>query len=84
MGEIDIKALEANFAKWRADRGPSLKDSEAFEIYSIEQILKDADLSDEEMRAGHFGGGDDGGVDGMFFSSIGFLYLMKPRFPILR
>src|SRR5436309_13338866 len=42
---------------------PKYKD---FRIYSIEQILKDADLSDDEMRAGHFGGGGDGGIDGMF------------------
>lgn len=66
MSAIDIQALESNFAKWCQDRGPGLPSSEAFEIYSIEQVLKDADLSDDEIRAGHFGGGDDGGIDGMF------------------
>lgn len=67
MSAIDIRALEANFRKWRQDRTPTLSEPEAFEIYSIEQVLKDADLSDDEMRAGHFGGADDGGIDGMFF-----------------
>jgi hypothetical protein len=59
MSAIDIKALEANFTKWREDRAPTLAESKAFEVYSIEQILKDADLSDDEMRAGHFGGGEN-------------------------
>src|SRR6266487_4496518 len=66
MSAIDIQALESNFEKWRQDRAPSLPVSDAFEIYSVEQVLKDSDLSDDELRAGHFGGGDDGGIDGMF------------------
>jgi hypothetical protein len=67
MSTIDLKALESNFAQWRERRAPTLGEGTALEIYSIEQILKDADLSDDDMRAGHFGGGDDGGLDGMFF-----------------
>jgi AIPR protein len=66
MSQIDINALESNFAKWRQDRAPDEKESKAFEIYSIGQVLKDADLSDDEVAAGNFGGGDDGGVDGMY------------------
>jgi AIPR protein len=66
MSAIDTKALESNFENWIQERTPTLNKSKAFEIYSIEQILKDSDLSDDELRAGHFGGGDDGGIDGMF------------------
>jgi len=66
MSEIDVKALETNFAKWRQDRAPEEKESDAFEVYSIEQILKDGDLSDDEINSGRLGGGDDGGVDGMY------------------
>lgn len=66
MSEIDVKALETNFAKWRQDRAPEEKESDAFEVYSIEQVLKDSDLSDDEINFGRFGGADDGGVDGMY------------------
>lgn len=41
--------------------------SDAFERYSIRQILKDDDLSDDEMESGTLGGSDDGGVDGLYF-----------------
>lgn len=67
MSDIDIRALEANFELWQRDRGSGLEPHEAFEFYSIEQILKDSELSDEEVRYGMFGGGDDGGIDGFYF-----------------
>ncbi len=67
MSQIDITALETNFKTWRQDRAPEEKDSDAFEIYSIEQVLKDADLSDEEINYGRLGSGNDGGADAMFF-----------------
>lgn len=67
MSEIDRRALEANFEGWRAERAPDIPVSEAFELYSIGLVLKDADLSDEEIASGHLGGGDDGGVDGFYF-----------------
>ena len=66
MSELDMRALEDNFAGWKSDRAPNLKESAAFERYSIEQILKDADLSDDEIQSGNFGGADDGGVDAMY------------------
>lgn|GEM_PF-344577 len=67
MSSLEIKSLDANFELWRKDRAPSIEVSKAFERYSIEQILKDADLSDEQIEAGNFGDGDDGAVDGMYF-----------------
>jgi hypothetical protein len=67
MSELDRKALEANFEGWRAERVPDLKPSEAFELYCIGLLLKDADLSDEEIASGHLGGDSDGGVDGFYF-----------------
>jgi hypothetical protein len=62
----DSRALEANFSQWSAERAPSLQPSDAFERYTVDQILKDADLSDEEIASGIFGGGDNGGVEGMY------------------
>lgn len=67
MSQNDIQTLEANFANWRTERLPDTPESEAFEVYAIEQVLKDADLSDEDISAGNFGKGDDGGVDAMYF-----------------
>jgi hypothetical protein len=67
MSELDVKALEANFDGWRAERAPDLTPATAFERYCIELILKDADLSDDEISSGHLGGGNDGGIDGMYF-----------------
>jgi hypothetical protein len=67
MSELDIKALEANFEGWRKERAPDLKKSDAFERYAIELIFRDLDPSDDEIDAGWTGGGDDGGIDGIYF-----------------
>jgi len=67
MSDLDIRALEANFELWRKDRAPRMKPFKAFEWYAVEQVLKDAELSDEEIKFGMLGGGDDGGVDSMYF-----------------
>lgn len=67
MSQWDIKGLETNFEGFRSDRYPSLPVSEAFERFAIRQVLKDADLSDDEIEFGIFAGQDDGGVDGLYF-----------------
>src|SRR4051794_15106661 len=67
MSQWDIKGLETNFEGFRKDRYPARPVSEAFERFTVRQILKDADLSDDEIESGIFAGGDDGGVDGMYF-----------------
>jgi hypothetical protein len=67
MSEIDVRALEANFEGWQKERAPALARDKAFERFCIEQILKDADLSDEEIESGILGGSDDGGVDAFYF-----------------
>jgi hypothetical protein len=67
MSELDIRALETNFEGWRTDRAADLPVSTAFERYCIELIFKDADLSDDEISSGLTGGGNDGGVDGIYF-----------------
>ena len=40
--------------------------SRFFEMFSFEQILKNFDLSQEEIDFGNTSGGDDGGIDGFF------------------
>src|SRR5258706_13709991 len=67
MSTLEQNALENAFRLWKDDRMPSDKDDKAFEIFTLEQILKDKDLSDEEIAHGNTGGGGDGGVDGFLF-----------------
>lgn len=67
MSDLDLRALEANFQRWKADRMPDSPNGDAFERYAIETVLKDYDLSDDEIDSGHIAGGDDGGVDGVYF-----------------
>jgi AIPR protein len=52
-----------------------LSDSEFFEIFAAQQVLKDRDLSDNEILAGNIGNGNDGGVDGLYFFINGKLIL---------
>ncbi len=49
-----------------AERLPSDRRDEAFEYFAFEQVLRDADLSQDEIKAGWIDGRDDGGIDGMF------------------
>lgn len=49
-----------------AARLPSDKRDEAFEYLAFEQLLKDYDLSHDELLSGWIDGRQDGGVDGFF------------------
>lgn len=46
--------------------GDPLPDDKLFELFCFEQILKQSEISQEEILAGQISGGDDGGIDGMF------------------
>jgi hypothetical protein len=52
---------------------PSDDRSEAFEYFSFEQILKDYDLSADELKFGSVDGRNDGGIDGIFIIINGHL-----------
>jgi hypothetical protein len=67
MSDLERAALQNAYKLWKVERMPNTKDDKAFEVFSMEQVLKDAELSDEEIEAGNFGGGNDGGVDGFYF-----------------
>jgi hypothetical protein len=49
-----------------AERLPSDRRDEAFEYFAFEQVLRDADLSQDEITSGWIDGRDDGGIDGLF------------------
>lgn len=73
MSDLDVRTLEANFDVWRQERGDGLSISKAFERYVAEQVLRDFDVSDEEIGSGELGGSDDGGVDGIYLFMNGVL-----------
>ena len=47
MDNLNVKALENNFEAWRSERAEGLTQSQAFEYYAVEQVLKDFELSDD-------------------------------------
>lgn len=49
-----------------AENGMYEDESSFFEFFSASQVLKNSDLSDEEISSGIIGGGHDGGCDGIF------------------
>lgn len=57
----------------REQHSPSASKSNFFEIFVAEQVLKDADLSDEEIESGLVGNGGDGGIDGIYVFANGDL-----------
>jgi hypothetical protein len=50
----------------RAEIAPSLDQPTYFEVFSAEQVLKDYDLSYDEIESGIISGGGDGGIDGFY------------------
>ena len=52
---------------------PSSRRDEAFEYFSFEQVLKDYDLSRDELESGSVDGRNDGGIDGFFILVNGHL-----------
>lgn len=59
----------------RRTRGASASESEFFEMFVAGQVLKDADLTDDEIESGLVAGGGDGGIDGAFLFANGELVL---------
>ena len=65
MARNDIVLLDSILEKYKTQL-LGRNDSEVFELFCFDQILKDFDLSYEELETGWTDGGDDGGVDGFF------------------
>lgn len=63
---------------------PNLKQSEFFELFTSEQILKDQDLSYEEIESGLVGEGQDGGIDGFYLLVNGELVQEDPDYSYLK
>lgn len=74
MSQNDLILLNQLLEQRLAEIGSGLTDTEYFEVFSAEQVLKDEDLSYDEIESGVVGGGGDGGVDSFYFFVNGTLY----------
>lgn len=83
MSDLDVQRLDARFKAWKAERCPDKDEGEAFEYYSVFQILKAYDLDDEELASGNLGGGDDGGADALYIFINGVLMTEESPVPAL-
>ena len=66
MVDNSQQLLNDVLAQQRQDRAHDLSDQDYFELFSAEQILKDFNLSYEELQAGIVDGEHDGGIDSAF------------------
>jgi hypothetical protein len=66
MSGNDLILLETVLSKSHQVQAPGKKPEEFFELFVAEQVLKDVDLSYEELESGLVAGGNDGGIDGLY------------------
>ncbi len=74
MSTNDIILLNQLLDQRLSEVGEGLTEPEYFEVFSAEQVLKDDDLSYDELEAGVVDGGGDGGIDSVFFFVNDALY----------
>lgn len=67
MESNDQVILKEVLRQKREELTDPLDESVFFELFAAEQITKDYDLSYEEIESGIVAGGNDGGIDGLFF-----------------
>lgn len=82
MAENDIVLLNGIISEEMKRTGKDC--GKVFEKFSIEQILKDYDISQEELESGIIDGRDDGGIDGFYFMINGHLideYIQEEYLP---
>ena len=66
MAKNDVVLLDSIIDERLAEQLPSNKRDEVFEYFVFEQILKDFDLSRDEIESGWIDGQNDGGIDGFY------------------
>lgn len=66
MARNDIVLLDSLVQKSQEQLGSGISESELFELFVFDQVLKDYDPSFEELESGWTDGGNDGGIDGFF------------------
>ncbi|HYI01287.1 AIPR family protein [Hyalangium sp.] len=73
MAKNDTVLLDGIIEQRILDALPSIRRDEVFEFLAFEQVLKNFDLSRDELESGWVDGRDDGGIDGFFILINGHL-----------
>ena len=58
--------LDHFLSQQKSESTTPLPDDSAFELFACEQVLKHFELTIDELALGVVGGGDDGGIDGVY------------------
>jgi hypothetical protein len=66
MARNDVVLVDSIVQERLKEGFPSKQQDEVFEYFAFEQVLKDFDLSRDEIELGWVDGRDDGGIDGFF------------------
>jgi AIPR protein len=66
MADNELVLLDQVLAQRQSERLVPIRDDEAFELFASEQIMRERDISPEEISAGIVGGGNDGGLDAIY------------------
>jgi len=84
MSSQNTILLSAMIAQLKNDIAPEMKNDDYFEVFSNEQILKEYDLSYDEIIEGTVGNGGDGGIDGFYIIVNDILLNADEELPKLR
>ncbi len=84
MTTNDRIILDQVLGQRRSEVDPDADDSSFFEFFTAEQVLKDFDLSYDEIESGLVGDGGDGGIDAIYLLVNGGLVQEDPDYGRLR
>lgn len=81
MARNDVVLIDGIMDDRVATKRPSSNRDEAFEFFAVEQVLKEFDLSAEQILAGIIDGRGDGGIDAFYIFVNGHLLTDPDDFP---
>lgn len=84
MASNDRIILDEILKQRHAEVDPNASVSDFFELFSAEQVLKDFDLSYDEIDSGLVGDGGDGGIDAIYLFVNGELVHEDPDYSHLK
>ena len=74
MAKNDVVLLDGIIDQRQKENIPSAERDEVFEFLVFEELLKDYDLTRDEIESGWIDGRDDGGIDGFYIFINGRLF----------
>ena len=67
MSQNDVILLNRLLEQRREEVVQDLTDTEYFDVFTADQVLKDYDLSHDDLESGIIDGSGDGGIDSVYF-----------------